>query len=100
MSDPKHSQLEKHDPVAVDPRNVEFHTRVWSSGTQGGGKVPADFGWKSNPKQHQEEYGSPEVAEATALSGTLPPGAQALPVGGAPVPPGPQTPPPLAGKKP
>ncbi len=74
MSDPKQSGLQKHDPAAVDPKNVNFHSRVWSSGTQGGGKVPADFGWKSNPKQHQEEYGSPELPGVDGSGALMPAG--------------------------
>ena len=30
----------------------------WSSGSRGGGKVPDDFGWTTNPKQYQEENGN------------------------------------------
>ena len=39
----------------------QHHTREWPSGTQGGGKVPADFGWHSNPKQSQEENGANDL---------------------------------------
>jgi hypothetical protein len=34
------------------------HIAEWSSGARGGGKVPVDFGWSTNPKQWQEENGS------------------------------------------
>ena len=37
------------------------HTYEWTSGKRGGGKVPADFEWRSNPKQNQEEDGVNEV---------------------------------------
>lgn len=40
------------------PADVEHQTKEWTSGTRGGGKVPADFEWKSNPKVQQEENGS------------------------------------------
>lgn len=40
------------------PVKRDYHTHEWSSGTRGGGKVPADFEWKSNPKQWQEENGA------------------------------------------
>ena len=40
------------------PPDIDHHTKEWTSGTRGGGKVPADFEWKTNPKQHQEENGS------------------------------------------
>ena len=32
-------------------------------GQQGGGAVPADFHWRSNPKQHQEELTDAELRE-------------------------------------
>ncbi|MBK7861619.1 MAG: hypothetical protein IPJ65_23985 [Archangiaceae bacterium] len=34
------------------------HTNEWTSGKRGGGKVPADLEWRSNPKQRQEELGT------------------------------------------
>jgi hypothetical protein len=48
----------------VDERVRNHHTQVWSTGKRGGGKLPADFGWNTNPKQWQEETGSalPETA--------------------------------------
>jgi len=33
------------------------HTHEWTSGKRGGGKVPKDFEWRTNPKQQQEETG-------------------------------------------
>lgn len=35
----------------------------WSTGQsrRGGGKVPTDFSWGTNPKQYQEERGSGEA---------------------------------------
>ena len=36
------------------------HIQVWNTGKRGGGKVPADFGWNTNPKQWQEETGAAE----------------------------------------
>lgn len=35
----------------------------WGTGAKGrgGGKVPADFTWGTNPKQHQEERGAAEA---------------------------------------
>lgn len=41
------------------------HTHVWTSGKQGGGKVPADFAWKTNPKQTQEEFGTNAVIKTS-----------------------------------
>ncbi|MBS1150533.1 MAG: hypothetical protein H6Q89_2231 [Myxococcaceae bacterium] len=38
--------------------DIEHHTREWTSGTAGGGKVPADYEWTSNPKTYAEEYGA------------------------------------------
>ncbi len=40
------------------PADLEHHTREWTSGSRGGGKVPADYEWPSNPKTHQEELGA------------------------------------------
>jgi hypothetical protein len=35
-----------------------FHQdHEWTSGKRGGGKVPKDFEWGTNPKQWQEENG-------------------------------------------
>lgn len=57
------SKLAKRDPAieALQTRNadpMDYHLKEWSSGKRGGGKMPADFGWNSNPKQYQEENGS------------------------------------------
>jgi hypothetical protein len=38
--------------------DIEHHTREWTSGTAGGGKVPADYEWGTNPKVEQEETGA------------------------------------------
>ena len=35
-----------------------YHSREWTSGQQGGGRVPDDFEWGTNPKQWQEERGA------------------------------------------
>ncbi|MDQ3262811.1 MAG: hypothetical protein M3Y59_04000 [Myxococcota bacterium] len=48
-------------------RVSDYHTQEWSSGTRGGGKVPADLGWHTNPKQYQEEYGSSTLDEERNL---------------------------------
>src|SRR4051794_20011046 len=40
------------------PNDIDYHLKEWSSGTRGGGSVPADLSWNSNPKQYQEENGS------------------------------------------
>jgi hypothetical protein len=50
-------------PVPYKPDNsrtadIAHHEYEWSSGKRGGGKVPADFEWESNPKQYQEELGA------------------------------------------
>ena len=48
-------------PVPYKPETKQddlFHqTHEWTSGKRGGGKVPSDFEWRTNPKQHQEERG-------------------------------------------
>jgi hypothetical protein len=41
-----------------DDRLRNHHVLVWNNGKRGGGSVPADFGWNTNPKQWQEENGS------------------------------------------
>src|SRR5262245_48222720 len=38
--------------------DIDHHLSEWTSGKRGGGKVPADFGWRTNPKQNQEERGA------------------------------------------
>jgi hypothetical protein len=39
-------------------RDLVHQEQEWASGTRGGGSVPLDFGWPTNPKQQQEEHGS------------------------------------------
>ena len=46
---------------AEENRVQGYHTQEWSSGSRGGGKLPADFGWHTNPKQWQEELGSAAI---------------------------------------
>lgn len=55
-------------PKRSERRIQDHHTQEWSSGTRGGGSIPADFGWSSNPKQYQEEYGSSTLEEERDLS--------------------------------
>lgn len=55
-SDPKKLPAVYHPPQGTP--DIEHHTQEWTSGTRGGGKVPADFEWGTNPKQYQEERGS------------------------------------------
>ncbi len=43
------------------PPDIEHHTKEWTSGTRGGGKLPADFEWGTNPKTHQEEAGASQL---------------------------------------
>jgi hypothetical protein len=56
-----------------------YHTREWTSGKQGGGSVPDDLEWNTNPKQWQEEHGSnvpverPPSALETAAIPVAPP---------------------------
>ena len=50
--------LEKKGHERKGPR--DHHTEEWSTGQRGGGKVPEDFSWRSNPKQWQEELGTPQ----------------------------------------
>lgn len=53
-SDPKQLPV----PFKARPSDIEHHKREWTSGTRGGGSIPKDFGWNTNPKQQQEENGS------------------------------------------
>lgn len=53
-------------PDTSKPPDSTYHTREWTSGTQGGGKLPADFEWRSNPKQWQEEHGTNVTTPALA----------------------------------
>lgn len=39
-------------------RSRDHHLDEWASGERGGGMVPEDFSWKTNPKQWQEEHGA------------------------------------------
>jgi hypothetical protein len=53
-------------PVPYKSRSTDdliHHEAEWGTGGEkrGGGKVPADLSWRSNPKQHQEERGSAEA---------------------------------------
>ncbi|MBL8917884.1 MAG: hypothetical protein JNJ54_03415 [Myxococcaceae bacterium] len=43
--------------------DLAHHENEWSTGREqrGGGKVPADLTWPTNPKQYQEERGSGEA---------------------------------------
>ncbi len=56
--DPKSAPVPWKSRAGNSP-DIAHHQREWTSGTQGGGKVPADFEWNSNPKQSQEERGAP-----------------------------------------
>ncbi len=61
MSASSHDSHPQQLPVPYKPRpeaDLVHHQKEWSSGTRGGGSVPRDFGWRTNPKQAQEEYGS------------------------------------------
>jgi hypothetical protein len=54
-ADPKKAPLAIHHKTHPD---IVHQNHEWSSGTRGGGKVPADLTWPSNPKQDQEENGN------------------------------------------
>jgi hypothetical protein len=43
--------------------DIVHHHQEWSTGQsgRGGGKVPSDLGWPTNPKQYQEERGAGEA---------------------------------------
>lgn len=71
-ADPARNRSEKISqtqpaPSRSERRIQDYHTQEWSSGTRGGGSIPADFGWPTNPKQYQEEYGSSTIDEERDL---------------------------------
>jgi len=41
--------------------DIEHQLHEWTSGNRGGGRIPKDFTWGSNPKQSQEEFGAAEA---------------------------------------
>ncbi|MBL9036932.1 MAG: hypothetical protein JNG84_00325 [Archangium sp.] len=61
----KHAVDPSQLPVPYSPRtgrqDIEHQRNEWASGTRGGGSVPADFEWGTNPKQHQEERGAADA---------------------------------------
>lgn len=67
-----HPENPKNLPVPWRPRpshpDISHHEREWWSGTRGGGSVPADFEWRTNPKQYQEERGSGADAPVRSAS--------------------------------
>jgi hypothetical protein len=46
-----------YKPDGARSPDIAHHEKEWTSGKRGGGKVPADFEWATNPKQWQEENG-------------------------------------------
>ncbi|MFT3709603.1 MAG: hypothetical protein QM817_18395 [Archangium sp.] len=53
-------------PVPWKPQqepDIDHFKKEWWSGTRGGGKVPKDFGWPTDPKRQQEENGSGSADE-------------------------------------
>ena len=62
MSASHHPVDPKKLPVVYKPpageQDAEYQRSQWASGSRGGGKVPADLEWVTNPKQHQEERGA------------------------------------------
>ncbi len=61
MSGSDHDANPKTLPVPWTARpeaDIEHQRREWVSGTRGGGHVPKDFSWPTNPKKNQEENGS------------------------------------------
>lgn len=59
MSASSHSPS-KHAPVVWKDRperDLDHQLKEWTSGSRGGGSVPRDFTWGTNPKQAQEENG-------------------------------------------
>lgn len=50
--------------------DIEHHSREWTSGTMGGGKVPADYEWGTNPKVFQEEQGANVILQNNSATKT------------------------------
>lgn len=66
MGSSHHDSDPKKLPVPLKARpdqDLHHHRAEWTSGSRGGGSVPKDFGWKTNPKQSQEENGSGALDE-------------------------------------
>lgn len=58
--------LATRHPLAIPSRHgenhdIDYHVKEWTSGQQGGGHIPDDFDWGSNPKQNQEENGASQL---------------------------------------
>ena len=64
MSHPPHPLAHATDAQSPD---MEYHLQEFTSGTRGGGKVPADFQWRSNTKQYQEENGSGQLRRSAEV---------------------------------
>lgn len=52
----------RSNQLPVPKSSQDHQTKEWASGTRGGGKMPADFAWRTNPKQQQEETGDAQGA--------------------------------------
>ena len=55
-----HEYVDCPPEQAYDYLRQGHHLEEWTSGQRGGGKVPEDFAWRTNPKQWQEELGTPQ----------------------------------------
>lgn len=47
-------------PLTFQPKkdaDIQYFEDAWWSGQRGGGSVPVDISWTSNPKEAQEEQG-------------------------------------------
>lgn len=58
--DPKTAPVPWKSRAGNSP-DIAHHQREWTSGSRGGGKLPQDFDWSTNPKQRQEELGAPQL---------------------------------------
>lgn len=57
-----HREAITREPDPAGRWSAQFPEMIGYKG-QGGGKVPADFGWKTNPKQWQEEMTEQRLEE-------------------------------------
>lgn len=64
MYSPSRHPLALPTQPASGKTDMDYHVRQWTSGSQGGGRVPDDFEWGTNPKQNQEENGASNLETA------------------------------------
>lgn len=56
-------------PSGTSKTDAHHQTEEWTSGKRGGGSVPKDLEWRTNPKQKQEEDGTNGTTGTESLGG-------------------------------